>query len=121
MCRIHLGPLAGGCPRGYNEKMTSQNAPANAKRLFKALVARGANLDEPMTDDRITDVAVQIGLEGDEFDSVLDYAGERGWLEDAEMSDSTGLGFAHACWCGCCEILILLPISSPPRGHAQLG
>jgi hypothetical protein len=33
----------------YNEKMTRQNAPANAKRLFEALVARGASLEEPMT------------------------------------------------------------------------
>jgi hypothetical protein len=65
----------------YNKKMTSQNAPGNAKRLFEALV--------PMTDDRITDVAVQIGLERDEFDSALDYAGEQGWFEDAEMDDST--------------------------------
>jgi hypothetical protein len=73
----------------YNEKMTRQNAPANAKRLFEALVARGASSGEPMTDDRIADVAVQIGLESDEFDSALDYAGEQGWFEDAEMDDST--------------------------------
>jgi 2-hydroxychromene-2-carboxylate isomerase len=52
---------------GYNEQ-TSQNALSNAKLLFKALAAREANLDEPIPDDRIMDVAVQIGLEGDEFD-----------------------------------------------------
>ena len=75
-------------PRGYNEQMTSQNALANAKRLFNALAAREAYLDEPIPDIRITDVAVQIGLEGDEFDSALDYAAEQGWFEDAEVEDS---------------------------------
>jgi len=43
--------------------MTSQNALANAKLLFKALASREANLDEPIPDDRIMDVAAQIGLE----------------------------------------------------------
>ena len=72
----------------YNEQMTSQNAPANAKRLFNALAAREAYLDEPIPDIRITDVAVQIGLGGDEFDSALDYAADHGWFEDAEVGDS---------------------------------
>jgi len=71
----------------YNEQ-TSQNALANAKLLFKALAAREANLDEPIPDDRIMDVAAQIGLEGDEFDSALDYAADQGWFEDAELADS---------------------------------
>jgi 2-hydroxychromene-2-carboxylate isomerase len=74
--------------RGYNEQVTSQNALANVKRLFKALAAKEANLDEPIPDIRITDVAEQIGLEGDEFDSALDYAADQGWFEDAEMGDS---------------------------------
>ena len=68
--------------------MTGQNALANAKRLFKALAAREANLDEPIADDRIMDAAAQIGLEGDEFDSALDYAADQGWFEDAEVADS---------------------------------
>ena len=68
----------------YNEEMTSQNALANAKLLFKALAASEANLDEPIPDDRIMNVAVQIGLEGDEFDSALDYAADQGWFEDAK-------------------------------------
>jgi len=71
----------------YNEQ-TSQSALANAKLLFKALAAREANLGEPIPDDRIMDVAVQIGLEGDEFDSALDYAADQGWFEDAEVADS---------------------------------
>ena len=71
---------------GYNEQ-TSQNALSNAKLLFKALAAREANLDEPIPDDRIMDVAVQIGLEGDEFDSALDCAADQSWFEDAEVDD----------------------------------
>jgi hypothetical protein len=63
--------------------MTSQNALANAKLLFKALAAREAYLDEPIPNVRITDVAVQMGLEGDEFDSA-----DQGWFEDAEVGDS---------------------------------
>ena len=68
--------------------MFSQNALDNAQRLFKALAAREANFDEPIPDDRITDLAAQIGLEGDEFDSALDYAADKGWFEDAEVADS---------------------------------
>ena len=68
--------------------MTSQSALANAKLLFKALAAREANLDEPIPDDRIMDLAEQIGLEGDEFDSAVDYAADQGWFEDAEVGDS---------------------------------
>lgn len=71
---------------GHNEQ-TSQNALANAKLLFKALAAREAYLDEPIPDVRIMDVAAQIGLEGDEFDSALDYAADQGWFEDAEVDD----------------------------------
>jgi len=72
----------------YDEQMISQNALANAKLLFKALASREANLDEPIPDDRIMDVAAQIGLEGDEFDLALDYAADQGWFEDAEVTDS---------------------------------
>ena len=71
----------------YNEEMTSQNALANAKLLFKALAARETSLDEPIANNQITDAAVQIGLEGDEFDSALDYAADQGWFEDAEVDD----------------------------------
>ena len=72
----------------YDEQMTNRNALANAKLLFKALASREANLDEPIPDDRIMNVAEQIGLEGDEFDSALDYAADQGWFEDAEVADS---------------------------------
>jgi 2-hydroxychromene-2-carboxylate isomerase len=70
-----------------NGRMAEQDL-ANAKLLFKALAAGEANLDEPISNIRITDVAVQIGLDDDEFDSALDYAVEQGWFEDAEVSDS---------------------------------
>jgi 2-hydroxychromene-2-carboxylate isomerase len=68
--------------------MISQNALANATLLFKALAAREANLDEPIPNIRITSVAVQIGLDGDELDSAIDYAADEGWFEDAEVGDS---------------------------------
>jgi 2-hydroxychromene-2-carboxylate isomerase len=84
--------------------MADQDAVANAKLLFKALAAGEQNLDEPISNIRITDVAVQIGLDDDEFDSALDYAVEQGWFEDAEVSDSaswvsltpTGMAAARA-------------------------
>ena len=72
----------------YNDQITTQNALANAKLLFKALAAGEANLGEPIPNIWITDVAVQIGLDSDEFDSALDYAAEQGWFEDAEVDDS---------------------------------
>lgn len=75
-------------PTFYFQLMTSQNALANAKLLFKALASREANLDEPIPNIQITDVAVQIGLEGDEFDSAMDCAADQGWFEDAEVADS---------------------------------
>jgi hypothetical protein len=87
--------------------MTNQNALANAKLPFKALAAGEANLDEPIPNIRITDVAVQIGLEGDEFDSALDYAADQGWFEDAEVGDSASWVSLTPAWCGRCEILIL--------------
>jgi 2-hydroxychromene-2-carboxylate isomerase len=85
---VELSAIGGGRLMSYKGEMTSQNALANAKLLFKALAAREANLDDPIPDDRIIDVAVQIGLEGDEFDSALDYAADQGWFEDAEVADS---------------------------------
>jgi hypothetical protein len=35
----------------------------------------------------ITQVGLEIGLEGDEFDSALDYAADQGWFDDAEAAD----------------------------------
>ena len=44
-------------------------------------------MDEPISDALIMDVAAQIGLEGDDFDSALDYAADQGWFEDAQVDD----------------------------------
>jgi hypothetical protein len=75
-------------PRGYNGEMTSENDHANAIRLLKALVARGASSKEPMAHAWITHVALEVGLAGDEFDSALDYAADQGWFDDAEVTDN---------------------------------
>jgi hypothetical protein len=68
--------------------MTDQNDHrANAIRLLKALLARGADSKEPMANAWISQVALEIGLEGDEFDSALEYAADQGWFDDAEVAD----------------------------------
>jgi hypothetical protein len=64
--------------------------------LFEALAAREANLDEPIPGVRIMDLAVQTGLEGDEFVSALDYAADQGWLEDAELDDASWFSLTPA-------------------------
>ena len=69
--------------------MSEQTDNANAIRLLKALVARGANSKEPMANAWVTHVALEIGLAGDEFDSALDYAAGRGWFDDAEVDGNT--------------------------------
>jgi hypothetical protein len=65
--------------------MTDQNDRAHALRLLKASVTRGANSREPMAITWITQVALEIALEG--FDSALDYAVDQGWFDDAEVAD----------------------------------
>jgi hypothetical protein len=62
--------------------MTSRNDDVNAIRLLKALIARGANRHEPMANAWITEVALEIGLEGAELDSALTYAGTQNWIEN---------------------------------------
>ena len=71
--------------------MTGQNDEANARRLLRALVARGANSNEPMANAWITEVALEIGLEGDELHSALAYAGEQGWIDNSNMTGRTSL------------------------------
>jgi hypothetical protein len=55
---------------------------ANALRLMQALVAAGAQPDEDMANARITDVAVAAGLDGQELDEALVYAGSQGWIDN---------------------------------------
>jgi 2-hydroxychromene-2-carboxylate isomerase len=69
--------------------MTGQNDHANAIRLLRALVARGANSKEPMANAWITQVALEIGLDGDELNSALAYALTQNWLEDSNMTGRT--------------------------------
>jgi 2-hydroxychromene-2-carboxylate isomerase len=76
-------------PAGYNDKMIGQNDHANAIRLLRALVARGANSKEPMANAWITQVALEIGLDGDELNSALAYALTQNWLEDSNMTGRT--------------------------------
>jgi hypothetical protein len=71
--------------------MTGQNDRANAIRLLKALVARGANSKEPIANAWITHVALEIGLAGDEFHSAVTYAGTQNWFEDSNMTGRTSL------------------------------
>ena len=61
-------------PRDYNEKMTSQNAPANAKRLLKALIDRG---NPVAPDGRISQVAAQTGLDEGETRRAIAHAKAR--------------------------------------------
>jgi hypothetical protein len=58
-----------------------QNAPANAKKLLKALI--GENLDVPL--GRINEVAAEIGLDEDEVSPAIEYCKAMGWLEVTKM------------------------------------
>jgi hypothetical protein len=70
--------------------MASQNAPANAKRLLKALIDRG---DPVAPDERISQVAAQTGLD----DAEIRQAGNRDegpgtWLVAGGQADDRELG-----------------------------
>jgi hypothetical protein len=67
--------------------MASQNAPANAKRLLKALIDRG-NPVAPV--GRISQVAAQTGLDEGEIRPAIAYAKAQGWLEDAKFGHTKG-------------------------------
>jgi|307.fasta_scaffold243857_1 hypothetical protein len=84
---IVLAPLGRQGPRGYDEKMASQNAPANAKRLLKALIDRG---NPVAPDGRISQVAAQTGLDEGEIRPAIAYAKAEGWLEDAKFGHTKG-------------------------------
>ena len=61
--------------------MASQNAPANAKRLLKALIDR-ANSVAP--EGRVNQVAADTGLKEGEIRPAIKYAKAEGWLEEAK-------------------------------------
>jgi 2-hydroxychromene-2-carboxylate isomerase len=71
--------------------MSDQSDHANAIRLLKALIARGANFKEPIADAYIAQIALEIGLGGDELNSALAYAGSQKWTEDSKMTGRTSL------------------------------
>ena len=64
--------------------MASQDAPANAKRLLKALIDRG---NPVAPEGRISQVAADTGLnEG----PAIKYAKAQGWLEDSKFGHTRG-------------------------------
>jgi hypothetical protein len=71
--------------------MTDENDRANAIRLLKALVARGASSKERMATAWISQVALEIGLEGDEYHSAVAYALTQNWFEDSGVTGRTSL------------------------------
>ena len=67
--------------------MASQNAPANAKRLLKALIDRGNPI---APSGRISQVATQTGLAEREIRPAIAYAKAQGWLEEAKFGHTRG-------------------------------
>jgi DNA-binding transcriptional regulator PaaX len=66
--------------------MASQNAPANAARLLRALIDRG-NLVAP--EGRISQVAADMGLSEDKIRTAIKYAKSEGWLEASKLPNTT--------------------------------
>jgi hypothetical protein len=67
--------------------MTSQNAPANAKRLLEALIDRG---NPVAPENRIDQVAADMGLTQGEARMAIRYAKAQGWLEVAQSGHIRG-------------------------------
>jgi hypothetical protein len=65
--------------------MASQNAPANAKRLLKALIDRG---NPVAPNEKISQVAAQMGLDEYEIRRAIKYAKAQGWFEVTKMGGS---------------------------------
>ena len=77
------------CLATSGEAMSGDLAGANALLLMGALVKSGAQADFLIANARVTDVAVQAGLDGDELDEALTYAGEQGWMQTGESDGWT--------------------------------
>jgi hypothetical protein len=88
MIVVHAGTKAAVPPAGSrgheDEAMNGDLSGANALRLMGALIKSGAEADVPIANARVNDVAVQAGLDGDELERALLYAGEQGWMETGE-------------------------------------
>jgi DNA-binding transcriptional regulator PaaX len=67
--------------------MVSPNTPADAKRLLKALIDRGNPI---APENRINQVAAEMGLDEGEIRTALKYAKAQGWLEYAKFGHTKG-------------------------------
>ena len=67
--------------------MTSQNAPANAKRLLEALIDRGNPI---APENRVSQVAADMGLSEGEIRTAIKYAKAQGWLGVAQFGHTRG-------------------------------
>jgi len=69
-----------------------------AIRLLRMLVARGLHPDAPMADAMIRNIALQAGLDNNEFDVARDYTLQQGWLLNvaAGWSRLSPTGYAAA-------------------------
>jgi DNA-binding transcriptional regulator PaaX len=67
--------------------MASQNTPADAKRLLKALIDRG---NPVAPENRINQVAAEMGLDEGQIRTALKYAKAQGWLETAKFGHTKG-------------------------------
>jgi hypothetical protein len=83
-CKRFANGLWRSVPSGYDQKMTSQNVHANAKRLVKASIDR-AKLDAP--DGRINQVAAQTGLKENEIGPAIKYAKAQGWFQPTKIGN----------------------------------
>ncbi len=67
--------------------MASQNTPTDAKRLLKALIDRGNPI---APENRINQVAAEMGLDEGEIRTALKYARAQGWLETTKFGHTRG-------------------------------
>lgn len=67
--------------------MARQSAPANAKRLLKALIDRGNPI---APEGRISQVAAAAGINEGEIRPAIKYAKAQGWLEEARYGHTRG-------------------------------
>lgn len=67
--------------------MASQNTPTDAKRLLRALIDRGNPI---APENRINQVAAEMGLDEGEIRAALKYAKAQGWLEIAKFGHTRG-------------------------------
>jgi hypothetical protein len=67
--------------------MASQNVPANAKRLLEALIDRGNPI---APENRVSQVAADMGLTADEIRTAIMYAKAQGWLGVVQSGHTRG-------------------------------